>query len=69
MTGIEQRRRDLMRDQPDLYDYIETLTEARTYKVAGDLASGATDGHGAANRCYRRAASYARRSAEMRADQ
>lgn len=41
-----------MAEQPDLYSYIVALVEARTWKNAGDITSGASDQHGASNRCY-----------------
>lgn len=50
--GIEQSRRDFMRDHPDLYRYIALRESAKALKSAGDTASGALDGHGAANRVW-----------------
>lgn len=50
--GIEQARRDLMRDDRELYAYIEARVIARELKRAGGDASGALDGHGAANRIW-----------------
>ena len=50
--GVEQRRRDLMRSDPDLYWYISARVAARELKRAGDTVSGARDGHGAANRLW-----------------
>lgn len=52
MTGIEQRRRDLMRADPKLYGYIEALVAGRELHRAAGVASGALDGHDAANRVY-----------------
>ena len=56
LVGIEQQRRDFMRDQPGLYRYIENITSARVLDSAGDQASGATDAQTAANRLWRFAA-------------
>ena len=50
--GIEQARRNLMHDDPELYAYIEARIAAREVKRAGDSASGALDGYGAANRVW-----------------
>lgn len=50
--SIEQDRRDFMRDNPDLYRYIEARVAAREIKSAGDIVSGAIDGHSAANRVW-----------------
>lgn len=50
--GIEQARRNFMRDDPELYAYIEARIAARELKRAGDDASGASDNYGAANRVY-----------------
>lgn len=54
--GIEQERRDFMREHPDLYRYIALRESAKALKSAGDNASGAIDGHGAANRVWSMAA-------------
>jgi hypothetical protein len=59
--GIEQARRDLMRDDRELYDYIEARVAARELKRAGDDASGAVDGYGAANRVWALAARWERK--------
>lgn len=50
--GLEQARRNLMRDDPQLYAYLEARVAARELKRAGDDASGSIDGYGAANRVY-----------------
>lgn len=50
--GIEQARRNFMRDDPDLYAYIEARVAARELKRAGGDASGALDNYGAANRVW-----------------
>lgn len=50
--GIEQARRDLMRTDRELYDYIEARVAARELNRAGGDASGATDNYGAANRVW-----------------
>lgn len=46
--GIEQARRNFMREDPELYAYIQARVVAR----ALDSASGAETGHGAANRVW-----------------
>jgi hypothetical protein len=63
---IEHERRDFMRDHPTLYAYIEARLVARTWKDAGDTASGAGDQYGAANRCYTQQARWRRRADDMR---
>lgn len=50
VTPLEQQRRDFKGANRDLYDYIAALEWAKALDHAGDLASGAVDGHGAANR-------------------
>lgn len=50
--GIEQARRNLMRDDPELYAYIEARIAARELKRAGGDASGAADNYGAGNRVW-----------------
>lgn len=62
--GIEQARRDLMRTDRELYDYIEARVAARELDRAGGDASGAIDNYGAANRIW---ASSARWLAKWRA--
>lgn len=47
--GIEQARKNLMREDPELYAYIEACVAMRELDKAGDMVSGALDGHGAAN--------------------
>lgn len=37
-VGIERQRRALMRDEPELYRYIENITAARVLEAAGDEA-------------------------------
>ena len=64
-TTYEQARRDFMRDNPDLYEYIRSRISARVMNEAGDLVSGATTGHSAANRCY---AAASRHSARIEGD-
>lgn len=54
--GIEQARRNFMRDDRELYDYIEARVVARALKTAGDEASGAAGKYDAANRVYALAA-------------
>jgi len=49
---LELERRRLMAHNRLLYDYIEALVAARELKRGGDDASGALDGHCAANRLY-----------------
>jgi hypothetical protein len=53
---LEQRRRDLMRDDPALYAYVTARAAAKALDSAGDLASGAVDNYGAANRVWLEAA-------------
>jgi hypothetical protein len=50
--GIEQARRNLMRDDPELYGYIEARVAARELNRAGGDAGGAADNYGAANRVW-----------------
>lgn len=58
---VEIRRRKLMSSDRELYDYIEALVAARELdRVAGD-ASGALDGHGAANRVWRESGRWSQR--------
>lgn len=47
--GIEQSRRDFMRDYPDLYGYIALREQAKALDSAGDHISGH---HEAANRVW-----------------
>ena len=54
--GLEQSRRNFKADFPELYEYIQLRETARALKSAGDTASGALDGHGAANRVWSMAA-------------
>lgn len=54
--GIEQSRRDFAAREPVLYAYMAHVEAAKALDSAGDAASGATDGHGAANRVWRMAA-------------
>lgn len=49
---LEQRRRDLKGSDPDFYSYIANIEWAKALDTAGDHASGASNGHGAANRCW-----------------
>lgn len=63
--GIEQARRNFMRDNSELYAYIEARVVARELDRAGDTASGAEDGHGAANRIWQMAAPWERKWREM----
>lgn len=64
---VEQRRRDLMRSDPLLYDYISARIAARELKRAGDTVSGARDGHGAANRLWAYSGDWADRVDRLRA--
>ena len=50
---IEQRRRDFMADEPELYAYIYAIVAAKVLDSAGDTTSGAIDGHAAANRLWK----------------
>lgn len=52
LGGIEQARRNFMRDDPELYAYIEARIAARELNRAGGDAGGATDQYGAANRVW-----------------
>lgn len=65
-VGIEQARRDFMRDNRTLYDYLEARLQARTWGDAGDTASGAEDEYAASNRCYAQEGRFTKRSEEMR---
>lgn len=56
--GIEQARRNFMREDPELYAYIQARVVARALDSAGDSASGAETGHGAANRVWSLAATW-----------
>lgn len=53
--GIEQARRDFMRDYPSLYRYIARREAAKAVKSVGDLISGH---HEAANKVWAEAAWY-----------
>jgi hypothetical protein len=50
MDVREQQRRDLKASDPDLYAYIAVVEQRKILETAFSLASGAVDGHGAANR-------------------
>lgn len=50
--GIEQARRNFMRDDPELYAYIEARVAARELDRAAGDASGALDNYGASSRVY-----------------
>lgn len=50
--GIEQARRNFMRDDPELYAYIEARVAARELNRAGGDASNAADNYGAANNVW-----------------
>jgi hypothetical protein len=63
--GIEQARRNLMRDDAALYAYIEAHVAARELERAGDDCSGARDGHAAANRVWSLAGRWAARKREI----
>lgn len=63
--GIEQARRNLMRDDPELYRYIEARVAARELKRAAGDASGAVDQYGASNRIYRLSAWWEQRWRDM----
>lgn len=54
--GIEQARRNLKAEDPNLYAYIAAHEVARALDSAGDEVSGARDGMSAANRVWGRAA-------------
>ena len=58
MNPLEQARRDFMQENPNLYNYIRAHVSTRVMDEAASLASGAVDGHGAANRCYAASAAY-----------
>ncbi len=60
--GIEQSRRDFMRDHPDLYRYIARREAFKAVKSAGDLISGH---HEAANKVWAEAARSGRDIREM----
>lgn len=64
MSGIEQRRRDFMREQPELYQYILDLQTARVLDQAGDAASGSS--HRLANWFWRQAGEATARMAQAR---
>lgn len=66
--GIEQARRNFMREQPELYAYIEARLVARTWKDAGDITSGACDQYGASNRCYKQAGRYQEKTKKLRTE-
>jgi hypothetical protein len=68
-VGIEQRRRDLKRDDPALYAYIVAVETARALDSAGDAVSGAADVFGAANRIWARAATHKGFAARLRDDE
>lgn len=51
--GIEQARRDFMRDYPDLYRYVALREQAKALGSAGDRISGH---HEAANAVWAEAA-------------
>lgn len=50
--GIEQARRNMMRDDRELYEYIEARIAARELDRAGDDCGGALNEYGAANRVW-----------------
>lgn len=54
MGDIEQQRRDLKAREPALYEYIANVESAKALDSAGDIASGARDALGAANRVWAR---------------
>lgn len=58
---VEVRRRKLMTHDRELYEYITALVAARELDRAGGDASGALDGHGAANRVWSLSAMWAGR--------
>lgn len=60
--GIEQDRRDFMRENPDLYAYIKARESAKALDEAGDAISGA---HEAANRVWALSAKRRRQYEEM----
>lgn len=66
--NFEQARRDLKRDNPDLYAYIRAFEVAKALDSAGDTASGSLDGHHAANRIWREAAQQRHWASELRAE-
>jgi hypothetical protein len=55
MNPLERQRRELKATDPGLYSYIACVEQTRAYDQAGDLASGASTGEGAANRLWQRA--------------
>lgn len=60
--GIEQSRRDFMRDNPDLYKYIALRESAKALESAGDNISSY---HGAANIVWSLSATYKDRYLDM----
>lgn len=64
--ALEQERRDLKRERPELYEYVTHFECAKALDSAGDSASGATSGHGAANRVWQTAGRHRVRAAAMR---
>ena len=53
-SDLERCRRALKEGDPVLYAYIANVEQCKAYESAAGLASGALDGHRAANRLYER---------------
>jgi hypothetical protein len=68
-VGIEQRRRDLKRDDPALYAYIVAVETATALDSAGDAASGAADPFTAAHRVWALSATHKAFATRMRNDE
>ena len=59
-SPVELRRRALMDSDPELYDYIAALAQAKALDSAGDEVSGFLDTRRATNAVWRRAADMSR---------
>ena len=65
VTPMEQARRDLKGSNPDFYAYISAFEAQKILDQAGDTVSGASDGHGAANRLWALAGQAKRRASVL----